>query len=140
MNSTNVSKLFPAGTVIVAYKEKSLGGAKTMPQWKVEPLINENRYLRPSDEALADLKVENSISLEFDAIDPQFSESPHVFDDLPGGLTFLPLDPEKKVAYYFPLAKLQAEPEVKENYSINWKFEIFCDDNGVFMQKIKANG
>jgi len=140
MNSINVSKLFPAGTVIVAYKGESLGGAKFMPHWKVEPLISENRYLRPEGGVFADLSVENSIILEFDAVDPQSLDSPHDFDDSFGELTFLPLDSEKNVAYYFPLAKLKENPKVKDNSEINWKFEIFCNDDGVFMQKIKTNG
>lgn len=139
MNSIEVSKLFPSGTVIVAYKGKSIGGAKVMPQWEIEALISENSNLRSSGGVLAELKVENSIILEFDAFDPQCLDSPHYFDDLPGELTFLPLDPENKVAYYFPLAELKEKSELQAKHNFNWKFKILCDDNDVFVQKIKAN-
>jgi len=49
------------------------------------------------------------------------------------------LDPENKVAHYFPLAELKNKSEIKKRHSVRWNFEILCDDNGVFMQKIKAN-
>lgn len=139
MNSIEVSKLFPTGTVIVAYKGKSLGGAKVMPQWEIEALISENSNLQSTDGVLAELKVENSISLEFDVFDPQCLDSSHDFDDLAGELTFLPLDPENKVAYYFPMAELQEKSELKDKHNFYCKFRILCDDNDVFVQKIKAN-
>ena len=53
MNSEKISKLFPSGTVIVAYKGKNIGGAKVMPRWKVEPIISETRHLRPKNGILA---------------------------------------------------------------------------------------
>ena len=140
MNSREVSKLFPTGTVIVAYKGKSIGGAKMIPRWKIEALVSETSHLRPQDGILADLRVENSISLEFEAVNPQQLDSSHEFDNLAGELSFIPLDPEKKVAYCFPVAELKAEPEIKNNCKGFWKFQILCDDNGVFMKKIKANG
>ena len=139
MNSIEVSKLFPAGTVIVAYKGKMLGGVKSMPQWEIEQLVKENSYLKATDGVIADLKVANAISLEFEALNPENLDSPHNFDDSPGNLTFVPLDPENKIAYYFPLAKLKDAPELKDNKGINWNFEIICDENGIFAQKIKAN-
>ena len=143
MNSIEVSKMFPAGTVIVAYKGKTLGGAKIMPQWETKPLIDESQYFRSPDGILSELKVENSISLEFEAVDTKrLAESGNLdllydFDDSPGALTFIPLDPENKIAHYFPLAKNKAKK--KEKHSVLWKFEILCDDDGVFMQKIKTN-
>ncbi len=145
MNSNNVSKLFPSGTVIVAYKGITLGGAEMMPQWKIEPIINENRYFRPSNGLLAKLAVNNSIIMEFEVINPQhLNESYDLyssdnFDNTPGGLTFVPLDPEKEVAYYFPLAELKHKAEVKNNNRIRWKFEILFDNNGVFMEELKTN-
>jgi len=95
MDSIEVSKMFPAGTVIVAYKGKTLGGAKVMPQWEIKPLINESQYFRSPDGILAELRVENSISLEFEAADPQcLDESGNLdslydFDDSPGELTVM---------------------------------------------------
>lgn len=145
MNSIEVSKMFPSGTVIVAYKGKTLGGAKVMPQWEIEPVIDESQYFKSSDGILAELKVENSISLEFEAVDAQhLAESANLdslynFDDLPGELTFVPLDPENKVAHYFPLAELKDKSKIKDNHNVRWKFKILCDDNVIFMQKIKAN-
>jgi len=139
MSSEKISKLFPSGTVIVAYKGKSIGGAKVMPQWKVEPMISETRHFRPENGILADLKVENSISMEFEAADPQQLNTPCKFDNLPGELTFVPLDPGEKVVYCFPAAELKAEPEIKKNFNVLWKFEIFPDNSGTFMRKIKAN-
>ena len=145
MNSVEVSKLFPTGTVIVAYKGKTLGGAKFMPQWKIYPVINESHYLKSSDRILTKSRIENSINLEFEAVDPKCLNdsgdlySLYDFDDSPDSLSFVPLDPENKVAHHFPLAKLKGKRELKEKYKIRWSFEIICDDNGVFMQKIKAN-
>ncbi|MCK4981450.1 MAG: hypothetical protein KAS17_00930 [Victivallaceae bacterium] len=145
MNAIEVSKMFPAGTVIAAYKGKILGGAKVMPQWEIKPLIDESQYFRSPDEILAELRLENSISLEFEVVDPQHLDesgnldSAHDFDDSPGELTFVPLDPENKVAHYFPLVKLKEKSESGEKRCVRWKFEILCDDNSVFMQKIKAN-
>ncbi len=139
MNSIEVSSLFPSGTVVVAYKGKTLGGAKVMPQWEIEPLIDESQYFRSADEILADLRVKNSISLEFDAVDPQNIIKLYDFDDSPGLLSFVPLDPERKVAYHFHSAELKDKPEINERPKVHWRFEILCDDNGVFMQKIKAN-
>ncbi len=145
MNSIETSKLFPPGTVVVAYKGKTLGGAKVMPQWEIEPLIDESHYFRSPNGILAELRVENSISLEFEAVDPQNIiklydlYSLYDFDDSPGPLSFVPLDPGKKTAYYFHSAELKDKPEVKENHEVRWKFEILCDNNGVFMQKIKAD-
>ena len=139
MNTNKISKLFPPGTVIAAYKGKSIGGAKTMPQWKVEALISETQHLSQKNGILADLRVENSISMEFEAVNPQMLDMPYEFDDSPGELTFIPLDPEKTVAYYFPAVELKAEPEIKKNLNVLWKFEILCDVNGTFMKKIKAN-
>ncbi|MFA6713934.1 MAG: hypothetical protein WC082_04965 [Victivallales bacterium] len=144
MNSINVAKLFPNGTVIVAYKGKSLGGAGSMPQWKIEPMINENRYLRSRDGLLAKLAVSNLITLEFEAVNPENLERKrnlylkNDFDFSPGGLSFVPLDPEKQVAYYFPRAELKNKSEIKENNSIRWKFEIFSDNSGVFMEEFKT--
>lgn len=139
MNSREVLKLFPTGTVIVAYKGESIGGAKMMPQWKIEALISETSHFRPQNGILADLRVENSISMEFEAVNPQQLDSPYEFDSSAGELSFIPLDSEKKVAYYFPVAELKAEPEIKKSCKVLWKFQILCDDNGVFMKKIKAN-
>lgn len=142
MNSIEVAKLFPAGTVIAAYKGRTLGGVKVMPRWKLEALIDKSQYLRRTDGVLAELRVDNSISLEFEAVDPQQldkSDSPDDFDDLPGELTFVPLDPENKVAHYFPLAELKDKAKIEKKHSVRWKFEILCDNNAMFMQKIKAN-
>lgn len=139
MNSGKISKLFPSGTVIVAYKGKTIGGAKVMPRWKIEPLISETRHLRPENGIMADLRVDNSISMEFEAVNPQQSDTPCKFDDLPGELTFVPLDPDEKVAYCFPAAELKAEPEIIKNFNVLWKFEILSDSSGTFMRKIKAN-
>ena len=138
MNSIEVSKLFPSGTVIIAYKGKSIGGAKSMPQWKIEALINENNHLKYSDEILAELSVENSITIELDAVNPDV-DSVYDFEDAPGMLTFLPLDFEDKVACCFPLTVLKEKSELQDNQSINWKFQILCDNNDIFMQKVKAN-
>ena len=140
MNSKEVSKLFPAGTVIVAYKGKSIGGAKMMPRWKLEALVSETSHFRSQNGILADLRVENSISLEFETVNPQQLDSPYEFDNSTGELRFIPLDPEKEVAYYFPVAELKAEPEIRKKDKFFWKFQILCDDNGIFMKKIKANG
>ena len=140
MNSIEVAKLFPTGTVIVAYKGKMLGGVKVMPQWEIKPLIKKSSHFRKVDGVWDYLTLENSISLEFTAINPENLDFSHDFDDLPGALKFVPLDPENKVAYYFPLVRLKAAPEVKTVNNINWSFEILCDDNDVFVQKIKANG
>ncbi len=139
MNSEKISKLFPSGTVIVAYKGKSIGGAKVMPQWKIEPLISETHHLRPENGILADLRVDNSISMEFEAVNPQPLDMPCEYDDLPGELTFVPLDPDEKIIYCFPAAELKAEPKVKKNSNMFWKFEILPDKSGVFMKKIEAN-
>jgi hypothetical protein len=144
MNSINVAELFSNGTVIVAYKGKSLGGAGAMPQWKIEPMINENRYLRSRNGLLAKLAVSNSITLEFEAVNPEalnksenlYSEND--FDPSPGELSFVPLDPEKQVAYYFPKAELKDKAEIKGKNSIRWKFEIFSDNSGVFMEEFKT--
>lgn len=144
MNSINVAELFPNGTVIVAYKGKSLGGAGAMPQWKIEPMINENRYLRSRGGLLAKLAVSNSIILEFEAVDPETLQKPGYlyaksdFDSSPGELSFVPLDPERQVAYYFPMAALKDKAEIKENNSVRWKFEILSDNNGVFMEEFKT--
>lgn len=139
MNSEKISKQFPPGTVIVAYKGKNIGGAKAMPRWKVEPLICETRHLRAENGIMADLKVDNSITLEFEAVNPEQTDAPCKFDDLPGELVFVPLDPDKKEAYCFPAAELKAEPEIKKNFSVLWKFEILSDCRGTFMKKIKVN-
>ena len=144
MDSIKVSKLFPEGTVIVAYKGRNLGGAKAMPEWKIEPVINEKRYFRSSDGLLAKLAVDSSISLEFEAVNPQYFgeysdlRSFYDFDGSPGELTFAPLDPENGIVYYFPSAELKNEPEIKK-YSVRWKFEIFPADDGAFMTKFKTN-
>lgn len=140
MNSEKISKLFPSGTVIVAYKGKNIGGAKVMPRWKVEPIISETRHLRPENGILADLRVENSISMEFEAANPQQLDESGKFDDLPGELVFVPLDPEEKVAYSFPAAELKAKSEIKKDFNVLWKFEILPDSRGIFMKKIMANG
>jgi len=139
MNSIEVSMLFPTGTVIAAYKGKMIGGVKVMPQWEIKPLIIENRHLSLFDGVLAHLALKNSISLEFTSLIPQNLDSPHYFDDSPGALNFVPLNPENKVAYYFPLARLKVTPEVKAGNNIRWCFEILCDRNDVFVQKIKVN-
>lgn len=126
MNSREVSKLFPAGTVIVAYKGKSIGGAKMMPRWKIEALVSENSHFRPQNGILADLRVGNSISLEFETVNPQQLDSNYEFDNSAGDLRFIPLDPEREIAYYFPAAELKAEPEIKKaaRFSGNFKFSV----------------
>ena len=145
MKAIEVSKMFPLGTVIVAYKGKTLGGVKVMPHWEIEPVIDESQYFKSLDGILAELRVENLISLEFEAVDTQHLgessdlDSIYDFDDSPGELTFVPLDPENKSSHYFPLTKLKDKSKIKNIHSIRWKFEILCDDNGVLMQKIKAN-
>jgi hypothetical protein len=145
MNSKKVSELFPSGTVIVAYKGKTLGGTGNMPQWQIEPVINENRFFRPSEGVLAKVAISNSISLEFEALNPEHltkTESTGFqsdFDPSPGELTFVPLDPENQVAYYFPKAELKCKSNKKESKTIRWKFEILFDNNGVFMEKFKTS-
>lgn len=144
MNSSKVAELFPNGTVIVAYKGKSLGGAGAMPRWKIEPMINENRYLRSRNGLLAKLAVSNSITMEFEAVDPETLHKPgdlyaeNDFDPSPGGLSFVPLDPERRITYYFPRAELKDKAEIKGKNSVRWKFEIFSDHNGVFMEEFKT--
>jgi len=139
MNSIEKSMLFPSGTVIAAYKGKMLGGVTVMPQWEIKPLVIKSSHLSSFDGALAHLTLGNSISLEFIALNPESLDSPHDFNDSPGVLKFVPLDPENKVACYFPLARLKATPEIKADNNISWCFEILCDGNDVFMQKRKAN-
>ncbi|MDD5697093.1 MAG: hypothetical protein PHH77_00600 [Victivallaceae bacterium] len=145
MDSSTVSKLFASETIIVGYKGKTLGGTGAMPQWEIEPVINENRYFRPNDGVLAKLTVSSSISLEFEALNPQHPDKsgvlyfPYDFDNTPGELTFLPLNPGNRTAYYFPLAELKNRPEMIRDNRVRWKFEIFSDANGVFMEKVLAN-
>ena len=145
MNSNKLSNVFPSGTIIVAYKGKTLGGTADVPHWVIEPILNEKRYYRSKDGLLSTLTVNNSISLEFEAVNPQQLApennlySTEEVDSSPGELTFLPLDPEKEVAYFFPSAELKTKEELPDKKSVIWKFEILSDNNGIFMEKFKTN-
>ena len=75
MNSSNQPNLFPSGTVMVAYKGVPLGGTTGMPQCEIKALVNEKRYFR-TQELAARLSVTNSISMEFEALDPSHNDEP----------------------------------------------------------------
>ncbi|MDD5729003.1 MAG: hypothetical protein PHV59_10605 [Victivallales bacterium] len=145
MNSSNQSPLFPAGTLMVAYKGEALGGAWEMPQWRIEAVIAEKRYFRSPD-IEAEVAVTNSINMEFEALNPDCSggtvniyRNPDTnFGNEPGELMFLPLDPENRLAFYFPRAVLKGRKAIKGGSFVHWKFEILLDGDGVFMSKLKT--
>ena len=107
MNLNKVSKLFPSGTVIVAYKGKSLGGTSFIPKWENESQILEFEAVNPQD------------LIESNCLDSQYN-----FDGSPGELTFISLDSRDRLAYYLPMAELKNKKRIKKNNSINWKFKI----------------
>jgi hypothetical protein len=145
MNSSSQSNLFPAETVIVAYKGELIGGTAGMPQCKVEALVNEKRYFRTQGLS-AKITVTNLIIMEFEALDPSRGEKPfNLYADFyeefgkgPGELCFVPLDPEG-LSRSFPLALLKNRNAVKEDSCrVHWEFEILPGDDGVFMTKLKT--
>lgn len=145
MNSSNQSNLFPSGTVMVAYKGVPLGGTTGMPQCEIKALVNEKRYFR-TRELAARLSVTNSISMEFEVLDPSHADKPfNLYADLydefgrePGELSFIPLNPEG-LSCYFPLALLSDREAVKnDSCRIRWKFKILFDNEGIFMAKLKT--